>query len=338
MNEKIFISDVTLRDGSHAVAHRFTVDQVKSIASALDAAGVDSIEVAHGDGLGGSSMNYGFSTAFDLEKIEAAASVVENAKIATLLLPGVGIIPDLKDARSAGAEYIRIATHCTEADISAQHIAKAREVGFNTAGFLMMAHMVDAAKLVEQAKLMESYGAQCVYVTDSAGAMTTDEYSVKIRAVREALDSATEVGVHAHENLSLGVANSVAAVEAGAYRVDLSLAGLGAAAGNTPIEPFVAVANKLGWDTGCDVFGLMDAADDLVRPLMTQPVQVDRDTLAIGYAGVYGSFLLHTRRASKKYGVPTPEILMELGRRKMVGGQEDMIVDVALDLAKARPN
>lgn len=334
--KKLFISDVTLRDGSHAVAHQFTVDQVKMIASALDTAGVDSIEVAHGDGLGGSSVSYGFARAFDLEKIAAAASVVKNAKIATLLLPGVGVIPDLEEAHAAGASFIRIATHCTEADISAQHIAKAREVGLNTAGFLMMAHMVDSAKLVEQAKLMESYGAQCVYVTDSAGAMTTPEYVEKIRQVRDALKPETEVGVHAHQNLSLGVANSVAAVEAGAYRVDLSLAGLGAAAGNTPIEPFIAVANRLGWDTGCDVFKLMDAADDLVRPLMTQPVQVDRDTLAIGYAGVYGSFLLHARRASAKYGVPTPQILMELGNRRMVGGQEDMIVDVALDLAQAR--
>ena len=334
--KKIFISDVTLRDGSHAVRHTFTVDQVKSVAAALDAAGVDSIEVTHGDGLGGSSVNYGFATDHDLAKIEAAASVVNNAKIAVLLLPGVGVVPELDDAAKAGASYVRVATHCTEADVSAQHIARAREIGLNTAGFLMMAHMVDEAKLVEQALLMEGYGAQCVYVTDSAGAMVTGEYARKIKAVREALSPDTEVGVHAHQNLSLAVANSVAAVEAGAYRVDVSLAGLGAAAGNTPIEPFIAVANRMGWETGCDVFALMDAADDLVRPLMHQPVQVDRETLSIGYAGVYGSFLLHARRASEKYGIPTSQILMELGRRKMVGGQEDMIVDVALDLAKAR--
>lgn len=329
---KVIINDCTLRDGMHALAHQYSVEQMVSIAKKLDEAKVDIIEVSHGDGLNGNSVNYGFSAHTEAEYLTAVREVLTHSRLAALLLPGIGTREDIAMARDLGVDTIRIATHCTEADIARQHIEYARSLEMDVVGFLMMAHMIPTAELVEQARLMESYGAHCVYVTDSAGALLMDETREKISAIREALDC--QIGFHNHHNLGLGVANTIIAIEAGADRVDGSVAGMGAGAGNCPLEVLIAVTDRMGIETGVELYPLIDAADNLVRPLQRRPVQTDGNSLMLGYAGVYSSFLLHTERAAKLHGVDPRDILVELGERGMIGGQEDMIVDVALDLKR----
>ena len=331
---KVIVHDMCLRDGMHPKRHRISIDEMIKIASALDDSGVQLIEVTHGDGLAGASVNYGFPAHSDEEYLTAVRPHVKNAKISALLLPGIGTVKELNMAHGCGVDTIRVATHCTEADVSEQHITAAAKLGMDTVGFLMMSHMLDPEGLVKQAKLMEGYGANCIYVTDSAGYMLPDDVTARLTAVREALLPETELGFHGHHNLAMGVANSIAAVAAGATRIDGSAAGLGAGAGNTPLEVFVAVCKRMGIETGVDLYKLTDVAEDLIVPMMDQPVRVDRDALTLGYAGVYSSFLLFAKRAQERYGVNSRDLLVELGRRGMVGGQEDMIEDVALEMSR----
>ncbi|CAE6717328.1 MULTISPECIES: 4-hydroxy-2-oxovalerate aldolase [Paraburkholderia] len=334
--KKVVVHDMTLRDGMHPKRHQMTLDQMKEIAQGLDEAGVPLIEVTHGDGLGGSSVNYGFPAHTDEAYLSVVIPLMKQARVSALLIPGIGTVDHLKMAHELGVNTIRVATHCTEADVSEQHITLARKLGMDTVGFLMMAHMNTPEGLVKQARLMESYGANCVYVTDSAGYMLPEDVKARLAAVRAALEPETELGFHGHHNLAMGVANSIAAIEVGATRIDAAAAGLGAGAGNTPMEVLVAVCDRMGIQTGVDVWKIQDVAEDLVVPIMDFPIRVDRDALTLGYAGVYGSFLLFAKRAGQKYGVPARDILVELGRRGMVGGQEDMIEDTALTLAKER--
>jgi len=334
--KKITVHDMCLRDGMHPKQHQISLDEMKAIAQGLDAAGVPLIEVTHGDGLGGASVNYGFPAHTDEEYLSAVIPLMKNAKVSALLLPGIGTVEHLHMAKDLGVNTIRVATHCTEADVSEQHITEARKLGMDTVGFLMMAHMNSPEGLTKQAKLMESYGANCIYITDSAGYLLPHDVHARVTAIRQALGADIEIGFHGHHNLSMGVANSIAAIDAGATRIDAACAGLGAGAGNTPMEILIAVCARMGIETGVDVFAIQDVAEDLVVPIMDFPIRSDRDALTMGYAGVYGSFLLFAKRAEAKYGVSAREILVEMGRRGMVGGQEDMIEDTALTLLKQR--
>ena len=336
--KKAILHDMSLRDGMHAKRHQISLDEMVAVATALDEAGMPMIEVTHGDGLGGASLNYGFPAHSDEAYLGAVVPKMKQAKVSALLLPGIGTVDHLLMAKDLGVSCIRVATHCTEADVSQQHISKAADLGLDTVGFLMMAHMVPSETIVAQAKLMEGYGANCIYCTDSAGYMLPDEVSQKIGALRQALKPETEIGFHGHHNLGMGIANSLAALEAGALRIDGSVAGLGAGAGNTPLEVLVAVLERMGAEHGIDLYKIMDAAEDIVVPMMEHPIRIDRNALTLGYAGVYSSFLLFAKRAEQKYGVSARDILVELGRRGTVGGQEDMIEDLALTMAKQKGN
>jgi 4-hydroxy-2-oxovalerate/4-hydroxy-2-oxohexanoate aldolase len=333
---KVLLHDMCLRDGMHAKREQISVDQMIKVATALDAAGVPLIQVTHGAGLGGNSLQHGFALHSNEAYLQAVVPLMKQAKVSVLLIPGLGTMQDLQSAYDCGARSVHVATHCTEADTSPQHIAYARKLGMDTTGFLMMAHLAPVEVIVQQGKLMESYGAQTIYVTDSAGYMLPGDVKAQISALRQALKPETEVGFHGHHNLGMGVANSIVAIEAGASRIDGSVAGLGAGAGNTPLEVLVAVCERMGLETGCDLFRLMDVAEEVVVPMMDQLVRIDRASLTIGFAGVYSTFLLHAKRVAQRHGVPARDILMELGRLKMIGGQEDMIEDTALTMAKER--
>lgn len=333
--KNLTLTDVTLRDGSHTVSHQFTPDNVRAVVSGLDAAGVPVIEVAHGDGLGGSSYQYGFSLASDEELIAAAVDAAKQARIAVLLLPGIGVRDDLRRAADLGASVARIATHVTEADIAEQHIGLAKQLGMTVVGFLMMAHMGEPDLMVEQARIMEGAGADVVYVTDSAGALTMEGVKARVSALRDALQC--EVGFHAHNNLGLAVGNTVTALQSGATWIDGAMCGFGAGAGNAQTEAVVATLIKMGYDTGIDLFKLLDVADDVVRPLLPRPQVLDSNSLVLGFAGVYSSFLLHAEKAARQFGVDPRDVLVEAGRRKAVGGQEDILAEIALQLASSAP-
>jgi len=330
---KVVVHDMCLRDGMHPKRHQISLEQMITVATALDEAGVPLVEVTHGDGLGGASVNYGFPAHSDEAYLKAVVPRIKRARVSALLLPGIGTADDLRMAADCGVGTIRVATHCTEADISGQHIGLSRKLGLDTVGFLMMAHMISPEQLLAQAKLMEGYGAQTIYCTDSAGYMLPEDVTARIALLRAELRPETAIGFHGHHNLGMGVANSLAAVAAGALRIDGSAAGLGAGAGNTPLEVFVAALDRMGADHGVDLYKLMDVAEDLIVPMMDRPVRIDRESLVLGYAGVYSSFLLFAQRAAARYGVSARDILVEMGRRKTVGGQEDLIESVALELA-----
>jgi 4-hydroxy 2-oxovalerate aldolase len=330
------MTDTCLRDGSHAKAHQFTEKQVRDVVSALDAIGMPVIEVTHGDGLGGSSFNYGFSLTDERLLMKAAVESAKNAKIAALMVPGIGTLDDIRFIKDIGLSIVRVATHCTEADVSIQHFGLARQLGLETVGFLMMAHSREPEVLAKQARIMADAGCQCVYVVDSAGAMILEDVQYRVEAVVAELGDDAQVGFHGHDNLNIAVANSVIAVRAGAVQIDGSTRGFGAGAGNTRNEVFAAVAERKGISTGIDVKGLIDVAEDIVRPVMDGECVIDRLALVMGYAGVYSSFLKHAYRAAEDYDVKGADLLIECGRQGLVGGQEDQIIFIAAELAAAK--
>ena len=328
------ITDTSLRDGSHHKRHQFTKDEVGAIVAALDTAGVPVIEVTHGDGLGGSSFNYGFSKTPEQELIKLAAETAKEAKIAFLMLPGVGTKEDIKEAQNNGGSICRIATHCTEADVSIQHFGLARELGLETVGFLMMSHTITPEKLAAQARIMADAGCQCVYVVDSAGALVLEGVRTGLRRWSPSSVTTPRSVFTATKTSGWGWRTRWRPSGRVPSRSTAVCRRFGAGAGNAPVEALIGVFDKIGVKTGIDFFDIADAAEDVVRPAMPAECLLDRNALIMGYSGVYSSFLKHAIRQAERYGVPAHQLLHRAGQRKLIGGQEDQLIDIALEIKR----
>lgn len=336
IKKHIRIVDDTLRDGSNTIRHQFTPEQMARVAEGLDKANIEVIQVGHGEGLAGSAIQYGFSAATDQEYLEAVSSVIKRAKLSIIIVPGLATKKDIELSSKYGAKVARICTHGTEADLSEQHIGLAKEKGMEAIGMLMMVHLVSPEKLLEQAKLMEGYGADVIYLSDSAGALTPFDVKKRFTVLREGLKPETQLGLHPHHSMGQSICNSLMAIECGATMIDGTCCGMGGGAGNAPTEVLAVILEKMGYDTGISLYAIQDVAEDIVRPIMPGPVTITRTSLMSGYAGVPARFLHQCNEQAERFGVEARDVMMELGRRKIVGGQEDMIIKVAHELAEKK--